>query len=385
MLIIQDTPTLQQFCQTLAQYDFITVDLEFQREKTYYPQLGLIQVACLGGEGVIDPLATGLDLSAFIEVLRAPNITKVFHSCRQDIEILYQLCGFIPTPLFDTQIAAQVCGFGASASYEALVRQILGIELDKSCRLTNWCIRPLNEKQLAYAISDVTHLIKIYEFLRQYMQEHHREDWIADEMAPLLSPKTYTIDPYEVWERIRPHSHNAKYLTLLRELAAWRENRARHKNLPRQTIIKDECLLNIAASRPHSMEELAAIRNMRADILQGKLSQEILDVVALAEQIPPAQMVKPEKEKSLSFSADLFEMLKLLLNIVSTQNDVYYHVIASEAELRLFAGKHDKGVRFLHGWRKEIFGQHALALRDGKLSFSYNPQTKKLQLTTPNT
>ena len=300
MLIIQDTTSLQQFCQTLAQYDFITVDLEFQREKTYYPQLGLIQVACSGTEGVIDPLAQDLDLSAFIEVLRAPNITKVFHSCRQDIEILYQLCGFIPTPLFDTQIAAQVCGFGASVSYEALVRQILGIELDKSCRLTNWCIRPLNEKQLAYAISDVTHLIKIYEFLRQYMQEHHREDWIDDEMAPLLSPKTYTTDPYDAWERIRPHSHNAKYLTILRELAAWREQRAQSKDLPRQTIIKDECLLNIAASCPHSLEELAAIRNMRQDILKGKLAAEILEIVSTAEKLPHKNNIKVKKEKAIS-------------------------------------------------------------------------------------
>ena len=379
MLIIQDTTSLQQFCQTLAQYDFITVDLEFQREKTYYPQLGLIQVACSGTEGVIDPLAQDLDLSAFIEVLRAPNITKVFHSCRQDIEILYQLCGFIPTPLFDTQIAAQVCGFGASVSYEALVRQILGIELDKSCRLTNWCIRPLNEKQLAYAISDVTHLIKIYEFLRQYMQEHHREDWIDDEMAPLLSPKTYTTDPYDAWERIRPHSHNAKYLTILRELAAWREQRAQSKDLPRQTIIKDECLLNIAASCPHSLEELAAIRNMRQDILKGKLAAEILEIVSTAEKLPHKNNIKVKKEINFKYSKDLYELLKLLLAIRSEQNSVVSKIIANDDELRLFAGKQDKNLRFLQGWRQDLFGTQALALRDGKLSFSYDPQTQTLQ------
>lgn len=379
MLIIQDTTSLQQFCQTLAQYDFITVDLEFQREKTYYPQLGLIQVACSGTEGVIDPLAQDLDLSAFIEVLRAPNITKVFHSCRQDIEILYQLCGFIPTPLFDTQIAAQVCGFGASASYEALVRQILGIELDKSCRLTNWCIRPLNEKQLTYAISDVTHLIKIYEFLRQYMQEHHREDWIDDEMASLLSPKTYTTDPYDAWERIRPHSHNAKYLTILRELAAWREQRAQSKDLPRQTIIKDECLLNIAASCPHSLEELASIRNMRQDILKGKLAAEILEIVSTAEKLPHKNNIKIKKEINFKYSKDLYELLKLLLAIRSEQNSVVSKIIANDDELRLFAGKQDKKLRFLQGWRQDLFGTQALALRDGKLSFSYDPQTQTLQ------
>ena len=381
MLIIQDTPTLQQFCQTLAQQDFITIDLEFQREKTYYSQLGLIQVACPQTSGIIDPLAPELDLSAFFAILRAPNITKVFHSCRQDIEILYQLSGFIPTPLFDTQIAAQVCGFGASVSYVSLVRQILGIELDKSCRLSNWCIRPLNPKQLAYAISDVTHLVKIYEFLRHYMQEHHREDWIDDEMRPLLSPKTYTIDPYDAWERIHPHSRNAKYLTILRELAAWREAYAQSQNLPRKNIIKDDCLLNIAASCPHTREELATIRNIKEDIFTSNMADEIIATVIMAEQLPYPKRVKPDKEPKLTYSQDLYELLKILLTIRGKQNSVVPQIVATDDELRSFAGHHDSNVRFLHGWRKELFGSHALALRDGKLSFGYDPQQQKLQIT----
>ncbi len=381
MNIIDNNDSLRNFCTILSAQPFITIDLEFHREKTYYPQLGLIQVGCPETEAIIDPLAKDLDLSPFFEILKAPKITKVFHSCRQDIEIIYQISGIIPQPLFDTQIAAQVCGFGASASYASLVHQILGIELDKSCRLTNWCVRPLDPKQLIYAISDVTHLVRIYKFMRDCMAKHHREDWIEDEMAPLLSPATYTIDPYRVWEKMHPHSHNPKYLTILRELAAWREKRAQTKDIPRQTIIKDECLLNIATSCPHTIEELASIRNMRKDILNGKLAAEILEIIQIAEKLPCADFPSlPDKKHK--YPEDLFELLRILLAINSQNRQVSPKIIATETELRFFASGQNKNIRFLQGWRYDIFGKDACLLRDGKLLLSYNPKTQKSCLTT---
>ena len=378
MNIIDNNDSLRNFCTILSAQPFITIDLEFHREKTYYPQLGLIQVGCPETEAIIDPLAKDLDLSPFFEILKAPKITKVFHSCRQDIEIIYQISGIIPQPLFDTQIAAQVCGFGASASYASLVHQILGIELDKSCRLTNWCVRPLDPKQLTYAISDVTYLVRIYKFMRDYMAKHHREDWIEDEMAPLLSPATYTIDPYRVWEKMHPHSHNPKYLTILRELAAWREKRAQTKDIPRQTIIKDECLLNIAAACPHDIKELAQIRNMRADILKGRLAQELVDIVIAAEKLPASAYIKLPAEKKIETNPSLFELLKLLLNLKSIQYHTVAHLIASENELKLFSSGRDRGLLMLKGWRRDIFGNDALLLRSGNLSLSYNPSAKDI-------
>ena len=370
---------LNKFCQNLEQQDFITVDLEFHREKTYYAQLGLIQVGAKGFEAIIDPLSKELDLTRFYLVLDNPKIVKVFHSCRQDIEILYHMAGFIPHPLFDTQIAAQICGFGTSASYESLVNAILGIELDKSSRLTNWCVRPLSEKQLSYAISDVTHLVHIYEFMRTQIAQTHREHWLDEEMRPLLNVETYENDPMKAWQKLRQHSHNRKYLTVLRELAAWRERRAQLKNVPKQNIIKDECLLNVAAEVPHSIEELSQIRNMRSDVAKGKLGAEILDVIQKVEQMPHSEYAKLPPEKRISCNTNLYELLKLLLSLVAQNEKCVPHIIASDDELKLFSIHKDSGLNMLKGWRKELFGQKAMTLREGKLSIKYNADTQKIE------
>lgn len=379
MKVIETTGQLNDFCTSLAKQEFITVDLEFHREKTYYAKLGLIQVACPGDEAVIDPLTPNICLDVFFSLLQNPAVTKVFHSCRQDIEILYLLTGAIPAPLFDTQVAAQVCGLGASISYENLVKHILKIDLDKSSRLTNWCSRPLNPKQLEYAIADVTHLVHIYKSLREQLAASGREHWIDEEMQALLSPETYAVNPDEVWHKIRHHSHNAKYLTLLRDLARWRELRAQSKDIPRQTVIKDDCLLNIAASRPHSVEELGQIRNIRKDIISGRLAKELVDIVNAAEQYTAAEYVRlPKEKKAVAGSAELYELLKLLLNIKSRQEGVVARLIASDEELKSFAAGEDENHPVLQGWRLEIFGRDALRLRNGTLSIRFNKEQKTI-------
>lgn len=382
MKIINNTAELISFCQSISHEDFITIDLEFLREKTYYAKLCLIQVASLNDAAIIDPLAKDLELEAFYALLHKPEIVKVFHSGRQDIEILYNMAGFIPAPLFDTQIAAQVCGFGESISYENLVKNILNVELDKSCRLSNWSLRPLDHNQLEYALSDVTHLVHIYEHLRDRLKESGRLHWLDEEVEILKNPDTYVVTPEDAWQRIKHRSHNPRFLTILRELAAWREKRAQHKDLPRQNIIKDDCLLNLAALCPSSREELEQIRNIRSDILGGKLAIEIIDVINQAKQIPPAQFVKPEREKPLSIGVSaLYELLKLLLKIRSQEKGVVAKLIASDDDLKAFASFLDKGNPLLKGWRLEIFGKEALDLRDGNLSISYNKDTQSIDIT----
>ena len=373
MLIVENNQTLENLCKELNKEDFITVDLEFLREKSYYAKLCLIQVANSETSAIIDPLAPDINLSPFFEILKNQKITKVFHSGRQDIEILYHLSGFIPTPLFDTQIAAMVCGFGEAASYETLVHKICNIALDKSSRLSDWSTRPLTETQLQYAMSDATYLVDVYKYFKKNLQENGRLHWVDEETAILSSPETYQNDPYSVWQKLKHRSHNAHYLTVLRELCAWRELRAQNKNTPRQSLVKDDCLLNIAAVCPTCIEDFEQIRNIRKDIVQGKLAQEIIEVIQNCEQIPVSQYVKLPKEQNVTASqASLFELLKLLLKMTAQSSGVAAKLIASDDDLKNFSAGKDKNTPFLKGWRKEIFGNKALALREGRLSIRYD-------------
>ena len=382
MKLINTTSALQEFCKPLQTHEFITVDLEFLREKSYYAHLCRIQVGAIDDAAIIDPLAPDLDLSAFFALLRNPQITKVFHSCRQDIEILYKLTGFIPEPLFDTQIAAMVCGYGDSVSYETLVKKICNIELDKTSRLSNWSLRPLDENQLQYALSDVTHLVNVYLGLKKQLQENKRLHWLDEEAELLRKPETYIVTPHDAWLKIRHRSHSAKMLTVLRELAAWREERAQRKDVPRQNIIKDDLLVNIAALCPNSKEELEQVRGMRKEIVSGKLGTEILEVIQTALQISPENYVKLAKEKPVpQGSAGLYELLKLLLKLVSQESGVVAKLIASEEELKYFASHNDKNLPILKGWRKELFGNQALLLKSGQLSISYDCNKKAIKLT----
>lgn len=388
MKIIDNTPALIEFCRQLNNEEFITVDLEFLREKSYYAQLCLIQVASIHDAAIIDPLAVGIELEAFFAILHNPQIVKVFHSCRQDIEILYKLAGFIPEPLFDTQIAAMVCGFGESVSYETLVNKICDISLDKSSRLSNWSLRPLDQTQLSYALSDVTHLVTIYQYFKDELERSGRLHWLDEETELLKNPETYIVHPKDAWQKIKHRSHNSHFLTILRELAAWREQRAQRKDTPRQSIIKDDCLLNIAAVCPNCVEDLNQIRNIRKEVINGKLGAEIIEVMKAAKKIAPEQYVKLEREKPISNgSAALYELLKLLLKIISQNSGVVPKLIASDEDLRRFASFKDRGNPILKGWRKELFGTQALALREGQLSISFDSTKRSIKFTalTPST
>ena len=380
--LIQSTSDLETFCKTLQTQNYISVDLEFIREKTYYAQLALIQVGSDEECGIIDPLAPELDMSCFFDILQNEKITKVFHAGHQDIEILYLLTGKIPFPIFDTQIVAQVCGFGENISYENLVKSICKIDLDKSYRVSNWLQRPLSEKQLEYAICDVTYLRDIYKNLKKRITESKRESWLQEEMNEIYNPDTYIIKPEEAYLRVRSRSHQAYYLTVLRELCAWREKRAQSHNITRQVIIKDDCLVNIASLCPKNKEELLQIRGMRKDVAEGKLAGEILEIIQHCEQMDKKDYVVPPKEKKISsYSTALYELLKLLLKLKAQEHDVVAKLIAHDDDLKQFSSfKNDQKNPILSGWRYEIFGKSAEALRNGQLNIRYNPEKHKIEI-----
>lgn len=372
MKLINTTADLEALCADFALQPFVTVDLEFIREKTYFPQLCLIQTASADEAAIIDPLAEGLDLTPFFRLMENNRVTKVFHSCRQDVEIIYELSGIIPQPLFDTQVAAMVCGFGESISYERLVKALLNVDLDKTDRLSNWMLRPLDEHQLEYALGDVTHLVKIYEMLRQEMQSKNRLHWVDEENAVLACPQTYVTPPLEAWHKIRHRSHSCKVLSALRDLAAWRETRARNKNVPRQSIVKDETLVMIATARPQNQEQLLQIRGIRKDLASGKLAEEMIEVL---QHVKTDNKILAElASEPIKCNSALVELFKMLLKIVSQKEGVVARLIAGEEHLQKLAAGMDNDNPLLSGWRYEIFGAKALELRSGKLSICYNPQ-----------
>lgn len=389
MKFIDNNIELKSLCDELNQQSFITVDLEFVREKTYYSKLCLIQVGWLDNAAIIDPLASDLNLEPFFAVMQNPSVLKVFHSGRQDIEIIYNLTGQIPTPVFDTQIAAMVAGFGSSISYDNLVRAITKVELDKSSRLTDWSKRPLSAKQLEYALRDVTFLIPCYQYLEKYLQENGRTHWIDEEMAALCDVNIYKSDPDSVWQKIRHTAHSGQFLSVLKELAAWRERRAEEHNIPRQTIIKDEMLVNIAALAPKTNEDMAKVRNIRSDVAKGKLGTEIIEAVRKALSHPFSNELKKidrEKEIHIPRSAcALIEVLKLLLRIKSEQCGVVARLIASEKDIRDIAcGNNDKTNPALQGWRYEIFGKDALSFRKGQSAIQYDTTAKDIVIAEKN-
>ena len=373
MQIIYTTDELRELCSRLKTQDFVAVDFEFVREKSYYSIPCLIQVANEEEAALIDPLAPDIDLTPFWEIMKNPDITKVFHSCRQEVEIIYNMTGSIPLPLFDTQLVAMVCGFGESVGYEKLVKSILKISIDKSECLSNWQMRPLNEKQLEYACGDVTHLVKIYKYLKRKVERNKRMEWLQEEMDILCDPKTYYVEPSEAWLRIKLRTHNNKVLSRLKALCEWRELRAQKRNTPRQSLIKDDVLVTIAIANPQTLQDLENIRGIRKEQTVGKFAEEILETVANAKIY---RNMKRPGEEIIKASPSLVEMLKMLLRIISQKNAAVPRIIAHETDLQHFAAKEDDKTNFLTGWRFEVFGKHALKLRNGKLSIRYNPETK---------
>lgn len=379
MKLIDTTKELNEACNILKKQNVIALDCEFIREKTYYSIPCLIQVGYTEGAFLLDPLAKEMDMSAFFEILQNEHITKVFHSGRQDIEILYNLSKSLPSNVFDTQIAAQVCGLGESVSYENLVRFYCGIELDKSCRLTNWQLRPLSEEQLNYAAGDVTHLLTCYEKIAQYLKENHREEWIKEDMSDLIDITHYDVNPEEAWQRIRHNSHSIPFLNALKTLASWREKRAMRQNVARPNIIKDDLLLNIATACPKNMEEMKQVRGMRPDIARSVLAEEMIAALNEMEKKGLDKKInKQDKEKEVTLAPSnqsLYEILKLLLKIKCNEYGVVAHLITSEKNLREYI-KHPRAKnQILSGWRYEIYGKSAQAFRRGELALAYNPQT----------
>lgn len=382
MQLIETNPDLENLCARLQDEPFVCVDLEFLRERTYFAQLCLIQIASPEVAAVIDPLAEGLNLVPFFALMHNPDITKVFHSGRQDIELIFQLSGEVPTPLFDSQIAASALGFGEAISYENLVKSMLDINLDKTSRLSDWSRRPLSADQLDYALGDVTYLCRIYPKLLAKLQQLGRTNWIEEELAALGAPALYQIAPDNVWQKMRHRSHNAKFLTLLRELAAWREKRAIAKNVPRQSFIKDDLLLNICTACPCTKDALTAVRGMRADLAKGKLGDEIIEVVQNFKALPKSAYVTiDDEDKNLNYDAALLEVLKMVLRICASKHNITPKLLASEDELKHFCaqGLTDE-VRFMSGWRYEIFGALVQKICSRHTAIAYNPNNHSIEL-----
>lgn len=369
MSLITKTTDLKNFCERAAACPYITVDTEFVREATYWPQLCLIQVGLADEAVAIDPLSKDLELNPFLELLQNPHVLKVFHSGRQDMEIFYHLMGKLPEPIFDTQIAAMVCGFGESVAYDVLVQKYAKISIDKSSRYTHWAQRPLTEKQLNYALGDVIHLRIIYEKLHQKIIEGDRLHWLEGELSILEDLKTYEVDPYTVWQKIRVRSAKPRMLAILREIAAWREITAQKRNIPRGRLLRDEVLLDLAASSPLSIQELSRMRGLTPSFVEGEQGKIILSLIQKAHALPLEDCPQVEKRGvSPPGSTALVEMLRLLLKIKSEKYHVAQKLIATNDDLEVIARSSDPHVPALEGWRREVFGKAALDLKSGKVA-----------------
>ncbi len=365
--MITDTASLAAFCKRLAEAPYVAVDTEFMREKTYWPLLCLVQLAGGGDTAVIDALAKGIDLKPLFGLLADAKILKVFHAGRQDLEIFFHLSGCMPTPVFDTQVAAMVCGFGEQVGYEVLVAKLTSARIDKSSRFTDWSRRPLSERQISYALSDVIHLQSVYEKLQLKLTGNGRTSWLEEEMAVLTAPETYDLDPALAFRRIKSRSPNRRFLALLRELAAWRETEAQRRDLPRNRVLRDESLLEIAHHLPSTAAELARTRGLGQRLAEGPAGAAILRAVKrgheVAEEDCPEPRPKPDLPRGLG---PVIELLKVLLKMKCEEKGVAQKLLASSADIELIAAYGENAqVPALHGWRQPVFGEEALRLRRG--------------------
>ncbi len=378
MKTITTTDALAAFCTQAAKRPYVTVDTEFLRERTYYSKLCLIQLAYQDDAGedacLVDPLVEGLSLAPLYDLFADQGVVKVFHAARQDLEIFFVDEGIIPTPLFDTQVAAMVCGFGEQVGYETLVRKICKSDLDKSSRFTDWSRRPLTEAQAKYAVGDVTFLRDIYEHLSARLDKSGRKKWVAEEMAVLNDPATYRADPDEAWRRVKTRTNSGRFLGILRELARFREAYAQERNVPRSRVFKDDALVEIASTKPQNEQDLSRSRLLLREARRGDIAQGILAGVKAGLALPNDALPVPNTSRAkLQVNPALADMLRVLLKAISDNEDVASKLIASSADLdALAAGERD--VAALRGWRKEVFGAEALRLCDGKVGLAVNGQ-----------
>lgn len=369
MDLITTTDTLASACSRLASHPFVTVDTEFLRETTYYPKLCLIQVAGSdpGEAYLIDPLAEGISLDPFMALMANENVVKVFHSARQDLEIVWNLGGLVPKPLFDTQIAAMVCGYGDSVSYEQLVNDLAKARVDKSSRFTDWSRRPLSDAQLTYALSDVTHLVNVYKALMAQLEKNGRLSWLDEEMAILTAPETYQADPDNAWRRLAGRLRKTREIAVLMEVAAWREREAQNRDVPRGRILKDDAIIDIAVSAPRSVEALGRLRSIPNGFERSRTGGDILEAVERGLARDPATVPTPERSRGRGGAGSVVELLKVLLKAVAEQEGVAPKIIATVEELEAIAESDIADVPSLHGWRRALFGEKAIDLKNGKL------------------
>ncbi len=371
MELITSTDVLAAFSKRAAGYDFVTVDTEFLRETTYWPKLCLLQAATSDEAVLIDPLAPGLDLSPFFELLANEKVRKVFHAARQDIEIFVKLTGKVPANIFDTQIAASVCGFGDSISYDNLVRSITKVELDKSSRFTDWSARPLSEKQKVYALADVTHLRDVYATLVKQVDDTGRWDWVEDELAVLESIHTYVVQPEHAWERLKARLAKPRDVAALKALAAWREQRAQDTDQPRSRILKDDALIELAMQRPLNPESFDKLRAVQRGYGRSSAAGEIVSILKDVEALGKSDLPKlPDRHRGPSPKGAVGDLLRVLLKSVAEDNGVASRIIATSDDIDALVLDDDADVPALKGWRRKLFGDKALAIKHGKLGLA---------------
>ncbi|MDH3474028.1 MAG: ribonuclease D [Rhodospirillales bacterium] len=371
MTLITESAALAAFCERQAKAEFIAVDTEFLRDNTYWPKLCLVQVGGPEEVAAIDTLAPGLDLTPLLDLLYDPALLKVFHSARQDLEIFYHMTGRLPAPVFDTQVAAMVCGFGDSVSYEILVRKLAGAKIDKASRFADWSHRPLTKRQLDYALADVIHLRPAYKKLKTKLGKNGRAEWLREEMDVLTDPTTYDLAPQGAWRRLKTRSTDGRYLAVLRALATWRDTEAQRRDTPRGRVLRDEQLFDIAAHTPKTPEELGRTRGLGRDLAKGRIGQAILAAVAEGLAVPQAELPKAAPRSELPKGlGPLIDLLKVLLKMRSEEHHVAQRLVASVADLEAIAADDAAEVPALKGWRREIFGTDALALKHGRVALS---------------
>ncbi len=371
MSIITTTEALEATCARLSTAGYVTVDTEFMRDATYWPKLCLIQLASPTEDCIVDPLAPDIDLAAFYALMRNKQVVKVFHAARQDIEIFWHEAETIPDPLFDTQVAAMVCGFGDSVGYETLVKRLTGGSVDKSSRFTDWSRRPLSDKQIQYAAGDVTHLRKIYEVLARRLTQTGRARWVAEEMAILQAPETYSLRPEDSWKRLKMRFKGQKGLAVLVEVAAWRERQAQERDLPRGRVLKDDALAEIATQIPRVLEDLDRLRAVPRGLSNSRAAASLMEAVerglAMPEELIP---VVKDAEPLPPGIGPLVELLKVLLAMRCEEHEVAQKLVAKVSDLELIAAHEEADVQALKGWRREVFGTDALRLKRGDLAIS---------------
>ncbi|CAN7252510.1 ribonuclease D [Neorhizobium tomejilense] len=381
--MILTTAALEEACIQLAQSDFITIDTEFLRETTFWPELCLIQMASPTVEVLVDPLAKGLSLKPFFELMANPAVTKVFHAARQDIEIIHHLGNLVPHPIFDTQVAAMVCGFGDSVSYDQLVSRIKDVHIDKSSRFTDWSRRPLSDKQLEYALADVTHLRDVYLFLKAQLEREGRALWLTEEMAVLESPGTYDLHPDDAWARLKSRLRKPTELAVLKFVAAWREREARSRNVPRSRVLKDDAIYEIAQQQPKDVEAMSRLRTIPKGWERSASGTAIIEAVNAALALPKTEMPHAPKHVHVpEGTAAAVELLKVLLKLISDKQGVAAKIIANTDDLERIAAEGEAAnVGALHGWRRDLFGETALKLISGGVALRFvNKKVEAVEL-----